>query len=138
MHRPELAVRLGPLLDSFSDDLAANVMSAGIAGRRRDTAAYAAAMERVRGQLSQADALSVEDRLRLVTVLAVGGQANPARGQLQALMARLDERSLRHLTGGALADLIALTEALGVAWPDQALQSLARTLLPPAKRQSRN
>jgi len=45
-----------------------------------------------------------------------------------------DERSVRHLTTGTLSDLLTLGAALDVAWPDPALQRLARSLLPPGKR----
>lgn len=134
MRQPEAAARLVPLLERFPGDLSANIMLAGIAGRRRDAAAFAAAMERVHGQLPQVSALPLDDHLRLVVVFSIAGQEGPARGQLQQATGKLDERSLRQLSSGELADLMALMDGLGVAWPDPSLRELARTLLPPAKR----
>ena len=49
-------------------------------------------------------------------------------------MKKVTDRRLRPLTPGALADLLALGEALRVVWPDPALQQLAGHLVPPIER----
>lgn len=134
LRRPDLAARLTPLLEEHRGELSANIMLAGIASRQRDAAAFTAAIERVRGQMAQAAALSLEEQLRLVVVLVVAGQEGPARAQLQQAMRKVDENTLRHLSSGALSDLFALTNAFEVPWPDPAMQALARRLQPPAKR----
>ena len=49
-------------------------------------------------------------------------------------MDRLDEPGVRHLTSGELADLLALSDGLHVAWPSAGLQQLAQSLVPPDQR----
>jgi hypothetical protein len=49
-------------------------------------------------------------------------------------MKKVSDRSLRYLTPGTLADLLALSEALRVEWPDPALKQLAEHLVPPIER----
>jgi hypothetical protein len=132
--KPDLAARLAPVLERFPGDLAAQTMLAGIASRQRDAAAFATAMRRIAPLLPRAPALPPEDHLHLVVVLAVGGQEDAARAQLRGALARMDEPVLRRLTPGALSDLLALSEALGVDLPTPALAELARKLVPPAKR----
>lgn len=131
---PSIAERLAPELGKFNDTLISSVMLAGIASRRHDSTAFASAFERVVAQISQADRLSLDDRVHLVVVLAVGRQENLARGQLMEGMRKADEQSVRHLTPGTLSDLLALCEALNVEWPNPALKQLAVKLVPPAKR----
>lgn len=131
---PGIADRLAAELAKSDGDLVASVMLAGIASRRHDAAAFAPALERVLSQMAQAEQLSLEDHIHLVVVLAVGGQENFARGQLLGCLKKADERSLRHLTPGTLSDLLTLSEALGVEWPDPVLKQLAARLMPPAKR----
>jgi len=65
----------------------------------------------------------------------VGGRTEPAREQLRLGMAELDERSLRRLTAGTLADFLVLGEELGVPIPDPDLRQLAAHLLPPYLRE---
>ena len=134
MNGPDVAGRFAPQLEKFGDDLSAAVMRAGIAYGRRDGAAFTGAMESVRSHLAAADALALGDRISLVVVLAVAQQEELARAQLRAGLSKADERSVRHLSAGALGDLLALAEALGVEFPDPALKRLAGELLPPAKR----
>jgi hypothetical protein len=78
--------------------------------------------------------LQLDDHLHLVVVLVVGQRADLAREQLQSCMKKVSDRSLRYLTPGTLADLLALSEALRVEWPDPALKQLAEHLVPPIER----
>ena len=131
---PAMANRLAPVLAGFKDDLVATVMLGGIASRQSDATAFSAAFERVTAQLRQAESLQLDDHLHLVVVLVVGQRADLAREQLQSCMKKVSDDSLRHLTPGTLADLLALSEALRVEWPDPALKQLAEHLVPPIER----
>jgi hypothetical protein len=132
--QPAVAARFAPLLAAFPDDLAANVMQAGIASRQGDQGALAAAFGRVLAELPRADALALDEQVALAVVLATGRRPELARVQLQRAVQNVDERSLRHLSAGALGDLLVLTEGLGIGWPDPALPELARRLVPPNRR----
>lgn len=134
MNGPEVAARFSPQLELFTDDLRASVMLAGIAYGRRDANGFMGAFEKVQRQLGAAESLALDDRLSLVIVLAVAQQEELARTQLRAGLKKADERDVRRLSAGAMGDLLALTEALGVEFPDPALKRLAEKLLPPAKR----
>lgn len=128
------ARQLEPLLAPFSGDLPANVMLAAITARARDSAAFGAAMSRVVAQISFADRLSLSDHIHLVVVLAVAQEVARAREQCDKAVAKISEAELRRLTAGTLADLIALTDALGVPFPNPSLAALARSLVPPSRR----
>ncbi len=134
LDRPELAARFAPALAGYPDDLVATVMLAAITSRLSDSTGFAALSARILALLPRAPALSLEDRIHLVVVLVVGQQVELAREQLRVAVGQADERSVRHLTTGTLSDLLTLGAALDVAWPDPALQRLARSLLPPGKR----
>jgi hypothetical protein len=132
--KPEVAERLAPVLAGFGDDLAANVMLAGVASSRGNPDAFAAALGRVNALLSQAGSLSLGDRVHLVVVLTIGQQLDRARDQLQACLKQADEATLRKLTPGTLSDLLALAEAFHLDLPDPALHRLAESLVPPFRR----
>jgi hypothetical protein len=134
MGKPEVAERLAPVLAGFGDDLPANVMLAGVASSRGDTAAFAAALGRVDALLSRAGSLSLGDRVHLVVVLAVGQQLDRAREQLQACLNQADEPTLRKLTPGTLSDLLALADVFHLDLADPALRRLAENLVPPSRR----
>lgn len=130
----EAATRLVPALSQSRRELPAAVMLAAVASRQRDAGAFSAAMEEVFAQLGRAEALALDEHVRLVVVLTVAQRLELARAQLQACVRKVDERSLRHLTPGTLSDLLALTEALEVPLPDAPLKRLAEQLIPPARR----
>ena len=130
----EEAGRLAPLLARFGDDLSANIMLAAIASRQQDAAGFSAAASRMVARLDRAAALSPGERVHLVVVLAVAGEADLARNQLRGCLQQLDEPGLRGLTPGTLADLLALSEALAVPLPSPELQQRAESLLPPGRR----
>ncbi|HVS54080.1 MAG TPA: hypothetical protein VHD62_17120 [Opitutaceae bacterium] len=132
--QPQVAAQLEPELTRSDDRLAAAVMRAALASRRRDAAAFSAALSRVQSQLAQADELGLDDRVHLVVVLVVGQQLELARAQLRAGVTAMNERELRRLTPGTLSDLLALSEALAVEWPDAKLRRLAEQLVPPSRR----
>ncbi len=131
--RGDDAQRLVPALSRFGDELPAAVMLAGIASRQRDSAAFAAAFPRVLSRLDRAETLELDERIRLVVVLTVGERTDLARAQLRRCVELADEQSLRHLTTGALADLLTLSDGLGVPLPGPA-HDLAVSLLPPDQR----
>ncbi len=130
----EEAGRLAPALARFEDDLAANVMLAGIASRQRNPAEFSTSFSRILPRLDRAGSLSLEEHVHLVVVLTVAGRLDLAGEQMRGCMNQADEHNLRQLTTGTLADLLALGDALGVALPTAGLQQLAVSLLPPDKR----
>jgi hypothetical protein len=132
--RIEEAGRLAPALARLDDELVANVMLAGIAARQRNTAAFTDAFGRILPRLSRAESLALDEHIHLVVVLTVGQRLDLAREQLRLALAKADERSLRQLTPGTLADLLALSDGLGVPLPSAGLQQLALSLVPPDRR----
>ncbi len=132
--RREYAEKLAPALVQYADELPDLVMLAGIASRARDAAGFGAVFERVLAELPRAGTLALDEQIHLVVVLAVGQRLELAQAQLRQVMGRLDERSLRHLTSGELADLLALSDGLRVGWPAAELQQLAQNLVPPDQR----
>jgi hypothetical protein len=91
-------------------------------------------MERVSALLTQAENLALDDHVHLVVVLAVAQRMDLARTQLLACMRKATARSVRQLTSGTLSDLLALTDALQVGFPDPELRRLAESLVPPSRR----
>ena len=132
--QPDPGNQLAPMLARFGNDLAANVMLAGLESRRQDPAGFATAMAGVMARLRQAPSLPLDDHIHLVVVLTVGQQLELAREQLRLGVKKVDERSLRHLTPGTLSDLLSLCDGLGVDLPDPALKRLAASLVPPIRR----
>ena len=128
------ARQLGAALAAFPADLNARVMAAAVAAADRNSAAFSRELERVTALLPRASGLSLEDRLHLVVVLAVGNRLDAARSQLRLCMAAANDSDLRHLTPGTLSDFLSLANALGVDFPDPALRRLAERLLPPIRR----
>ena len=133
LDRVEDAQRLAPLLARFGDDLSVAVMQAGLASRLGDPDAFAAAFNRVLARLAGADSLALDERIHLVVVLAVGQRPDLAQAQLQSCVNLADEPGLRQLSPGTLADLLALSDGLGVALPGPA-RKLGESLLPPDLR----
>jgi hypothetical protein len=134
MDEPGPAATAARQLEQYPFDLQAQVMLACYQGQTGQTEAFAATLERVRACLPQAAGIDVENRIRLVLVLAAGRQTEPAQTQLRQAMAQLDERALRRLTARGLRDLLKLTDALGVELPDARLRQLALSLYPPMLR----
>jgi hypothetical protein len=130
----ENAGRLAPALSHWNQDLNAAVMLAAIASSQKDTAGFAAATARVIALIAQAEAMPLDDQVRLAEVLTMAQRLDLARERLEACLRKASARSLRQLTPGTLAVLLELTEALGVTWPEPGLEQLATQLLPPSRR----
>lgn len=130
----DVAAQFTPLLSKYPESLPAVVMQAAIASRRRDAPAFSVALQQIGSRLAQTQTLALDDHLNLVIVLAVADRTDLARNQLVACLRKIDERSLRRLSAGALSDLLALSEAFAVELPSAELTALAQRLLPPAKR----
>jgi hypothetical protein len=127
----EIAARLAPLL---ANDLPGATMRAAIAARQRDATAFMAAFAQVTTRLAGADRLALDDRVALAVVLTLAERNDAAREQLRAALQRADASAVRHLTSGTLSDLLVLTDALDVDWPDAGVKRLAEQLLPPSRR----
>lgn len=132
--RPDDATRSVPLLERFGDELPAAVMLARVASQGRDPDAFSRALAGVAARIDRAGALALDEHVRLAAVLAAAEQPDRAQEQLRACMRKADERSVRGLTPGTLAELLALSDALAVPFPDPALRALAERLLPPDLR----
>lgn len=132
--RLEDAGRMVPLLSRFGEELPASVMLAAIASRQRDPDAFANAFAKVLSTLDRAESLSLDEHIHLVVVLTVAQQLDQAQAQLRQCMLKVNERTLRQLTPGTLADLLALGDGLRVSLPTPELQQLAVKLLPPDLR----
>jgi hypothetical protein len=132
--RVEDAEKLAPALVNHADELPDLVMLAGIASRAHDADGFAAVFGQLLTELPHAGSLALDERIHLVVVLAVGQKLDLARTQLRQAMSQLDERGVRHLTSGERTDLLALSDALGVAWPTAELARLAQSLIPPDQR----
>jgi len=128
------AARAVPLLERFSDELPAAVMLAAVASRLGDPEGFTRALAKVDARIDRAEALALDEHVRLVSVLSVAQQQDIAQAQLRACMRKADERSVRRLTTGTLADLLALSDALAVPFQDPELRELAVRLLPPDLR----
>ncbi|HUJ42378.1 MAG TPA: hypothetical protein VLW52_02105 [Opitutaceae bacterium] len=135
MDRPELAVELLPALQQAAHYYPALVTLAYVQARTGAEVPFAATVAQVVKNLPSAAGLNLEDRIRLATVLAVGGRAELAGEQLRRCMIQLDERALRRLPVGTLADFLDLTGGMGVPIPDGELGRLAFSLLPPYRRE---
>jgi len=135
MDRPELAGQLLPVLRQAAHSLPALVTLAYVEARTGAEASFAATLAQIVERLPSAAGLELEDRIRLATVLAVGGRGELAGEQLRRCMTQLDERALRRLPVGTLADFLDLTGEMGVPIPDEELRWLAGSLLPPYRRQ---
>ena len=73
-------------------------------------------------------------RVSLVVLLTQVKLMVPAKAQLQACLADVDEAELRSLPAGALLKLLAMGRLHEVSWPDERLRVLAMRLLPPGYR----
>ncbi len=137
MNRMDLAARMEPALAAHPESLSAQAMLAYLQGKAGDADRFSATVGRILTSLSPAEALPLEDRIRLAVVLQVAGRTELADENVRHAVAGIDERALRRLTPGSLQDLLALTEELGVAIPDPRLRRLAAELVPPMLRPKR-
>ncbi|MBE2212770.1 MAG: hypothetical protein IAE82_02790 [Opitutaceae bacterium] len=134
MGRTSEAGALEPALATFADDLAAQATLAMMQARRKDARAFTTTSGRVSALLEGGGALPLEDHLRVVTVLAIAGSERRAATELSRALASADARAIRHLSAGSLSDLLELTAALAVPWPDNTLRALAEGLTPGGAR----
>lgn len=125
------AQRIESELARHPQSLAATAALAGLQARRRDAPAFGATMNRVMELLPRADALPLEDQVRVAMALGLAGRDTQAAGVLRVALAGADERAVRRLTPGILADLAALADVLGVTFPSAELRQLAAELMPP-------
>ncbi len=134
MGMPEEGARLLPILNRYPNNLAANIMLAGIYSRQGNANGFATVFTRVLALLPQATSLSAEHHIQLVMVLAVAERLELGREQLQQAVGKIDETSLRRLTPGTLSDLLTLMQGFQAEFPDPALADLGDRLLPPRLR----
>jgi hypothetical protein len=123
-----------PELERAPADLAAQVSLARIAFAARDQTRFTQALDRIGALLPANSSLEPEDRVDLVAVLMLAGQADDARAQLTLALRGFDESAVRHLTPGSVATLLSLANRLEVVWPDTHLRDLAADLVPPDRR----
>ncbi|AOS43564.1 hypothetical protein Verru16b_00611 [Lacunisphaera limnophila] len=136
MGRLDLAAQVSMTLQKIPADLGAGIACAHVAMARRDGAAVNAALARILPQLTAgADRwLPWDQRVSLAVVLATGGHADLARGQVQRCLTDADETRLRSASTGALYRLVVLARRFGLSFPDPRLRATALELLPPETR----
>jgi len=78
--------------------------------------------------------MRLEDRIRLASLLAQGGEEALARRQLARCYEQLGDRALRRLSPNSIATLRKLADGLELPFPDEALHRLAVSLIPPYLR----
>ena len=137
MDRPELAGRLEPALERAAGYYPALVTLAFVQGKGGQAREFSATLARVIAGLSQAPSLELEDRIHLGAVLIVGGRSDLAREQVVQSLAQVNERTLRRLPAGALADFSGLCAGFGMRIADPDLRQLAASLVPPYLREKR-
>lgn len=122
---PFNALALQPALEKLPADLAAQIALARLGAMAGDSATYAAAMERIEGLHDQDAALEPEAHLQLIALYLLSDLTGEARTHLESTLPLLDESTVRRLSPGARANLIAFTKQLSVSWPDPNLHRLA-------------
>lgn len=135
MERPGLALQMLPILEQAAHYFPALVTLAYVQAKTGEAPQFSTTLARIVEDLSPAADLELEDRVRLAAVLRVGGRTDLAREQLRRCMTQLNERALRRLPAGTLADFLGLGEELGIWIPDPELRQLAARLLPPYLRE---
>lgn len=129
------AARLLPILAGQADDLAANVARARILFQQNDAAGFAAAIESVvRLRTTRSAALPPEDRVHLVTALAMAERFELAAEELATVLRTLDAATLRRLSRGTLVELLDTSDAANQPWPDASLRRFAEELAPPGRK----
>ena len=125
------------LKQAFPQELSALAGRLYVEMAQRDTAAVNATVAAIQTQLGlKADEiLPWERRVSLALALAQARQTALARPLIDFSLETVDEDHLRSLTPGTLYRLLAVTKALGLAWPDEGVRQSALTLLPPEWRE---
>ncbi len=130
--RPDSAARLIPALAAHSQDPAAQITLAYLAARLNDPAAFSRALAHLPANSAQTQSLPLDDQIRLVAILAAAGRFEPAGAVLETALRQTNGRDLRQLSPAKLLELITLSDASGLRWPDPALRATASALLSPA------
>ncbi|HTO02990.1 MAG TPA: hypothetical protein VL069_04775, partial [Opitutus sp.] len=123
-----------PNLAAYPENPVAVATLATLQLRRRDEGGFRRSVALLEKLPFQPESFSLEHSVKVSLVLAIGGHASRATGLLQAALAAADERAVRHLTPGTLAELAALSEELSLTFPNETLRTLARDLTPPNQR----
>lgn len=125
MGRFDEAAAYEPTLRRISTALSAQSVLAMLQARRRDARGFSDTLARIIGLLPLADDTGpLDEHIRTVSVLAIGGETARATTQLRRALAAATESSIRSLSPGALGDLRALVDALQVPMPSPALEQL--------------
>jgi hypothetical protein len=128
------AASLRPQLQGLVDDLAAQVALARVYAELSDGENFGTTFERIGQLMNQTPTLEPEDRMHLITLLAVSGQTTEARAELIDALRTFDETALRQLTPGSLMNLLTLAERFNAKWPDARRRDFAMRLVPPDGR----
>ncbi|MGC4071304.1 MAG: hypothetical protein QM760_02040 [Nibricoccus sp.] len=126
--------RLRGTLEQHLSEFPARIMTAYIAARQNNPAAFSRALAQLSSSPAQIEALSLEDALRLTAVLAAAERFDDAGLALKTALSKTTKDSLRQLPPDKLVELITLSESAGMNWPDPALRVFADKLLPSSLR----
>ncbi|MEO6002572.1 MAG: hypothetical protein ABIZ04_15935 [Opitutus sp.] len=135
--QPQLAASAAEALGRlFPDDLGATIARVQTAAADGNQRAVNEAFKVLQSQLTEDAVLSLpwDRRVSLAIVLAESKQFDEARKQLEQCLAEIDEPRLRSLTLVGLYRCQQLIKAFGLKFPDDRLQKLSRSLLPPELR----
>jgi hypothetical protein len=135
--QPQLATSAASALARlFPEDLSATIARVQIAVTTRDQRAANEAFKILQKQLTDdaAFALPWDRRVSLAIVLAEAKHYDEARKQMEQCLAEIDEPRLRSLTTLSLYRAQQLMNGFGLTLPDERLQELSRSLLPPELR----
>jgi len=134
MGRVDEAQTVAPGLVGQNTDAAAVALLAELASRRGDRGAFLRAIETLATLVPTKPELPLEDRVRMVAVLAAAERFDLARAELDRALRQTTAAELRNLPTGALMNLLTLSEVAGAEWPDATLKMLATSLVPPNRR----
>jgi hypothetical protein len=128
------AAHLVPALRSDPSSIAALAVLARIEFLLGDREGFTATLRRIASLKPFPANLPAEGQLRLAVALELGGRFEDSREVMERCLAALDERSLRHLSPGALGDMLTIAKLRGVTLQDPKLRGLALSLQPPGPR----
>jgi hypothetical protein len=132
MHRLDQAAIASRALLHYPSDLGAQVALAEYAKATGDDRQFSKMVQSIASyvRVGADRRLSWDRRASLAVVLALGGQEDLARTQVQKCVRLLDEERVREMTTGSLFHLLYLAGHFGVEIPDAKARALAVSLLP--------
>lgn len=127
----DAARSLGDALEMAADHLPSQISLARLQGLSGREAEFRLTLDRVYALASESDEMDPEDRVRMISILAIGGYAEAAKDQLNLFWKHIDEGRVRLLSSETHLQLIKLERMFGSVDADGELLELCEHLLPP-------